>query len=243
MSQHNRSKGWGSILLGIGACLAVVCLPVTRPLMAQGGAIVLDGAGDDWDAGWRMAEDGLDVALTDSQLHPHQAPTFARSGYDALALWAHYQPGDDRWYFRIDVDGRAGDSDSQIGTEGNLGVGTHGPDQGPLVAPPFVDGVGLGNSEAYKLGFQCAHGAAGQTAEISNSSDIVPGVIVSTTMGLDGLAVYSTTVPGVVEFAFERNTIFPAGAACPQLWLSAQVGDNNDRVSDDQVTATLVIAL
>lgn len=246
MLLRNRSKMQGAIA-GVVVCLAVLSLPGAGLAAAQGGSqggsIVLDGAGSDWDAGWKMADDGLDVFITDSQLHPHQAPTFARSGYDAIALWAHYQPPDDTWYFRIDVDGRAGDSDSQIGTADNPGSGTHGPDQGPLVAPPFMDGIGLGNSEAYKLGFQCAQGAAGPTAEISNSEAIVPGVVASTTMGLDGLAVYGTTVPGVVEFAFSRATLFPDEVACPQLWLSAQVGDNNDRVSDDQVAATLVIAL
>ncbi|MBN1660593.1 MAG: DUF11 domain-containing protein [Anaerolineae bacterium] len=243
MSRHNQAKVWGSIALAVVVCLAALCLPATRPLAAQGGSIVLDGVGTDWDTGWQMASDGLDVFITDSQLHPHQSPTYARSGYDAIALWAHYQSSDDHWYFRIDVDGRAGDSDSQTGTEGNLGVGTHGPDGGPLNDPDFPDGVGLGNSEAYKLAFRCAPNVTSQTAEISNRYDIVPGVVASTTMGLDGLGVYSDTVPGVVEFAFNRATLFPADVACPQLWLSAQVGDNNDRVSDDQVTATLVIAL
>lgn len=242
MLLRNRSKMQGAIAVAV-VCLAVLSLSGAGPVAAQGGSIVLDGAGGDWDAGWQMADDGLDVFITDSQLHPHQAPTFARSGYDAIALWAHYQPADDTWYFRIDVDGRAGDSDSQTGTADVPGVGTHGPDQGPLVASPFMDGIGLGNSEAYKLGFQCAQGAAGQTAEISNSEAILPGVVAPTTMGLDGLAVYGTTVPGVVEFAFHRATLFPGDIACPQLWLSAQVGDNNDRVSDDQIAATLVVAL
>ncbi len=237
MLLRNRSKMQGAIAVAV-VCLAVLSLSGAGPVAAQGGSIVLDGAGGDWDAGWQMADDGLDVFITDSQLHPHQAPTFARSGYDAIALWAHYQPADDTWYFRIDVDGRAGDSDSQTGTADDPGVGTHGPDQGPLVASPFLDGIGLGNSEAYKLGFQCAQGAAGLTAEISNSEAILPGVVAPTTMGLDGLAVYSTTVPGVVEFAFHRATLFPGDVACPQLWLSAQVGDNNDRVSDDQIAAT-----
>jgi hypothetical protein len=63
------------------------------------------------------------------------------------------------------------------------------------------------------------------------------------TAGLEGQGVYSTTVPGVVEFGLDRETLFPSGAVCEQLWLSAQVGDNNDRVSDDQVEATLVMAL
>ncbi|MEJ2211167.1 MAG: PEP-CTERM sorting domain-containing protein [Anaerolineae bacterium] len=218
-------------------------IPISRPLHAQGNPLVLDGVGDDWDPNWRLKPDPLDVFLTDSGNHPHDPPIYARSGYDAIALWGHYQSADDRWYFRIDVDGRAGDADSQWGTAENLGVGTHGNDQGPLVLPPFVDGDGLGNSEAYKLGFQCAADAAGQTAEISNDPTILPGVVAATTAGLDGLGVYSTTVPGVVEFSFDRLTLFPAGSTCPEFWLSAQIGDNNDRVSDDQVTAILVIAL
>ena len=242
MSQHSSPglRTWIAFATVL-VCLIVLLAPA-GPLFAQGG-IVLDGVGDDWDAAWQVQTDGLDVFLTDTGVHPHDSPTYARSGYDATALWARYQSSDERWYFRIDVDGRAGDSDSQVGTADNPGVGTHGPDQGPLVEAPFVDGQGLGNSEAYKLGFQCAAGAPGQTAEISNDADIQPGVIAPTTAGLDGLGVYGTTVPGVVEFAFDREVVFPAGTTCPQLWLSAQVGDNNDRVSDDQVVATLVVAL
>ncbi|MFN2226874.1 MAG: PEP-CTERM sorting domain-containing protein [Anaerolineae bacterium] len=243
MSRHwsPRPRRWIALVAILG-CLIVIFAPATQPLHAQGG-IVLDGVGDDWDPAWQVQIDGLDVSLTDTGLHPHDAPTYARSGYDAIGLWAHYQASDDRWYFRIDVDGRAGDSDSQVGTEANLGVGTHGPDQGPLVVLPFVDGEGLGNSEAYKLGFQCAADAVGQTAEISNDPAILPGVLAPTTAGLDGLGVYATTVPGVVEFAFDRPTLFPIGSHCAEFWLSAQIGDNNDRVSDDQVAATLVIAL
>jgi hypothetical protein len=243
MSQHSSPglRTWISFATVL-VCLIVLLAPA-GPLFAQGG-IVLDGVGDDWDAAWQVQTDGLDVFLTDTGVHPHEYDTYARSGYDATALWARYQSSDERWYFRIDVDGRAGDSDSQVGTEGNPGVGTHGPDQGPLVEAPFVDGQGLGNSEAYKLGFQCTAGASGQTAEISNDTDILPGVLVPTTAGLDGLGVYGTSaVPGVVEFAFDREVLFPAGTTCPQLWLSAQVGDNNDRVSDDQVDATLVLGL
>jgi hypothetical protein len=63
-----------------------------------------------------------------------------------------------------------------------------------------------------------------------------------TTFGLAGQGIYSTTVPGVIEFAIDRAVLFPAGSAYRQLWMSAQVGDNNDRVSDDQVAATLVVA-
>jgi hypothetical protein len=244
MSRHwsprlTRGIAFAAIL----GCMISLLIPISRPLHAQGNPLVLDGVGDDWDPNWRLKPDPLDVFLTDSGNHPHDPPIYARSGYDAIALWGHYQSADDRWYFRIDVDGRAGDADSQWGTAENLGVGTHGNDQGPLVLPPFVDGDGLGNSEAYKLGFQCAADAAGQTAEISNDPTILPGVVAATTAGLDGLGVYSTTVPGVVEFSFDRLTLFPAGSTCPEFWLSAQIGDNNDRVSDDQVTAILVIAL
>ncbi len=209
------------------------------------GPITLDGVASngEWDPTWQVATDPLDVFLTDTGVHPHESPTYARSGYDATALWAHYQAGDDRWYFRLDVDGRAGDSDSTVGTASSLGVGTHGADDGPLVVAPFVDGDGLGTSEAYKLGFQCADGAAGQTASLGPGTAILPGVIASTTDGVIGQGVYSTTIPGVIEFAFDRTTLFPDGSYCPQLWLSAQVGDNNDRVSDDQIVATLVTAL
>lgn len=243
MFEHNKTQ----VRFWIGLTLTAICVialfaPSARPLHAQGG-IILDGVGDDWDPTWQMQSDPLDVYLEGSGLHPHEPPTYARSGYDAIALWAHYQSSDDRWYFRIDVDGRAADSDSQVGTEENLGTGTHGNDEGPLVVPPFVDSDGLGNSEAYKLGFQCAAGAVGQTTEISNDPMILPGVVAPTTAGVEGLGVYSTTVPGVVEFSFDRLTLFPAGSPCPQLWLSAQIGDNNDIVSDDPVAATLVLAL
>jgi hypothetical protein len=237
-----REKRWtasGRILLGVAVLLATW----VSQTAALAGPIVLDGAGGDWDPAWQVATDGLDVFLTDLATHPHDAPTYARSGYDAIGLWAHYQMADTHWYFRIDVDGRAGDSDSQTGTPGNLGVGTHGPDQGPLVVPPFQDGQGLGDSEAYKLGFQCESGGAGMTSDLGPGTGILPGVVSPTTNGLDGQGVYSTTVPGVVEFSFQRDVLFPQGSTCRELWLSAQVGDNNDRVSDDQVAAVLVMAL
>jgi hypothetical protein len=224
-------------------CLVVLPLLALGQAAAQGGSIILDGLGTDWDSTWQVATDSLDVFLTDSGVQPHEAPTYARSGYDAIGLWAHYQAADDRWYFRLDVDGRGGDSDSQVGTSANLGVGTHGPDGGPLVALPFADGLGLGNSEAYKLGFQFASGGSGVTTELGPGTAILPGVLADTTGEVTGQAIYSTTVPGVVEFGVDRTQLFPDNALREQLWLSAQLGDNNDRVSDDQVTATLVIAL
>jgi len=237
-SRQKQWTIWGRTALGVMALLALL-----MGHTAAQGPVVLDGVGDDWDPAWQVATDGLDVYLTDTHFHPHHSPTYARSGYDAIGLWAHYQASDDRWYFRLDVDGRAGDSDSAVGEAGNLGVGTHGPDEGPLVMLPFEDGAGLGNSEAYKLGFQFESGGAGVTAELGPGTEILPGVIAPTTVGLTGQGVYSTTVPGVIEFAFDRTTLFPPDTPRSQLWLSAQLGDNNDRVSDDQVTATLLIAL
>jgi Domain of unknown function DUF11/PEP-CTERM motif len=237
--RSKRGTTPGRILLGVAVLMAMW----VSQTAAQAGPIVLDGVGDDWDPAWQVATDPLDVYLTDLGTHPHDPPIYARSGYDAIGLWAHYQADDGRWYFRIDMDGRAGDADSQIGTANNFGVGTHGPDQGPLVVPPFEDGVGLGTSEAYKLGFQCASGGEGSTAALGPGEEILPGVVSPTTAGLPGQGVYGTTVPGVVECAFDRETLFPEGSTCGQLWLSAQVGDNNDRVSDDQVAATLVMAL
>lgn len=154
--------------------------------------------------------------------HPHDSPTLARSGYDATGLWARYQATDDRWYFGIDVDGRAGDSDSQRGTAGNLGVGTHGPDQGPLVQSPYEDGEGLSLSEGYMLGFQYESGGPGSTALLGNTDPgILPGAV-SPITGMTGEGVYGTSFdPGVLEFAFDREVLFPAGTVHSQLWLSA----------------------
>ncbi len=244
MSPHNGLKHsvWPAFSRILVAVVALA-LPLWTGQAAAQAPVVLDGVGDEWDPAWQIATDDLDVYLTDLGAHPHDAPTYARSGYDAIGLWAHYQAGDGRWYFRIDADGRAGDSDSVTGTAGNLGVGTHGPDGGPLVVPPFQDSPGLGNSESYKLGFQCASGSAGSTADLGPGEEILPGVVSPMTAGVAGQGVYGTTVPGVVEFGFDRDVLFPTGSMCQQLWLSAQVGDNNDRVSDDQVAATLVLGL
>jgi len=244
MSPHNspKRKVWPAFSR-ILVAVAFLALLLWAGHAAAQAPIVLDGVGSEWDPAWQVATDDLDVYLTDLGSHPHDAPTYARSGYDAIGLWARYQAADGRWYFRLDVDGRGGDSDSQTGTAGNLGVGTHGPDQGPLVVPPFMDGAGLGNSESYKLGFQCASGGAGSTANLGPGAEILPGVVSPTTAGVAGQGVYGTTVPGVVEFGFDRDLLFPPGSLCQQFWLSAQVGDNNDRVSDDQVLATMVLGL
>lgn len=244
MFLHNSPirKVWPA-LSRILVAVALLALPLWADQAAAQAPIILDGVGSEWDPAWQITADDLDVYLTDLGSHPHDAPTYARSGYDAIGLWAHYQAADGRWYFRLDVDGRGGDSDSQTGTAGNPGVGTHGPDQGPLVVPPFTDSIGLGNSESYKLGFQCSSGGAGSTAELGPGEEILPGIVAPTTAGLVGQAAYGTTVPGVVEFGFDRALLFPSGSMCQQFWLSAQVGDNNDRVSDDQVLAAMVLGL
>jgi hypothetical protein len=234
-------------VLGSIALAAVVLVALlARQAVAQGGTIVLDGVGDDWDPSWQVSTDGLDVFLTNTADHPHESPTYARSGYDATGLWAHFQPADARWYFRIDVDGRVGDSDSAVGSPppGDLGFGTHDSDYGPLCEPPGVDGVGLSLSEVYLLGLRFGCCGKGGTARFGDDSSILPGVVAPTAQeGLHGWGVYSTTVaPGVLEFGFDRAALFPDGRFYDQLWVSAQLGDSEDRVSDDQVAETLVTA-
>ncbi len=214
-----------------------------HPASAQG-TITVDGVASsgEWDPGWRVAVDGLDVFLTDTGAHPHDAPTFARSGYDAVALWARYQAADDRWYFRLDVDGRPGDSDSATGTAGNLGVGTHGDDGGPLVTAPFVDQDGVGGSEYYRLVLQHEPGGATTTAILGLSAGLLP-VGVHPTGGLPGWAAYGTSAnPGVIEWQFDRTSLFPAGSEHGSLWASSLLRDVNSRVSEDQVDAVLVVA-
>jgi len=229
------------MLLGVTALWALTVSP--SQIVAQGGPIVLDGVAraGEWDPTWQVATDSLDVFITGSSppAHPHDAPYYARSGYDAIGLWAHYDVAGGTWYFRLDVDGRAADSDSQIGTAGNLSVGTHAVDQGPLGG----DSDGIGPPEAYRLRFHHQSGGTVVEALLGYDSTILPGVVSSTTQDLIGQGVYSTTVPGVIEWAFDREVIIPTAATYGELWLAAQMGDNSDRVSDDEITATLLIAL
>ncbi|MBN1890267.1 MAG: hypothetical protein JW850_19885 [Thermoflexales bacterium] len=228
--------------------LAVILLAASPGrLAAQGGPITLDGDGGDWNPAWQVATDGLDVSITGTRDHPHDAPTYARSGYDATALWAYYDAAGATWYFRLDVDGRPGDSDSQTGTAGNPGVGTHGPDSGPLVSASFTDGNGLGTSETYRLGFTYelpASGVSVMSAELGPGAGILPGTP-SALSGLVGQGIYGTGVnPGVIEFAFAQAVLFPSGASPEnELWLSAQAGDNQDNVSDDTVPVVLLTAM
>jgi len=226
----------------IGVALIITLLTVSIHGAAQG-AITVDGTAGagEWDASSQVAADSLDVFLTDTGVHPHTSPTYARSGYDAIALWAYYQTSDDRWYFRIDVDGRAGDSDSQTGTAGNFGVGTHGSDGGPLVVQPFTDATGIGPSEIYRLHLQYESGGAPTTAGFGGNSTILPGTAFATS-GLTGSAAYGTSFnPGIIEWGFDRLQVFPAGAEYNRLWVSAEMQDNNDRVSADQIPPVLVI--
>lgn len=228
----------------MGLVLFIALLMALTRGAAQG-AITLDGTAGagEWEGGSQVATDPLDVFLTDTGNQPHDPPTYARSGYDAIGLWANYQTSDDRWYFRIDVDGRAGDSDSQNGTAGNLGVGTHGPDGGPLVVQPFVDATGIGPSEIYRLYLQYESGGALTTADFGGNSTILPGTVFATS-GLVGSAAYGTSSnPGTIEWGFDRLQIFPAGTEYNRLWVSAEMNDGNDRVTTDQVPPVLVIGL
>lgn len=241
MSGNKRAKQRVLISFSLTVLgLALLWALMTSLVLAQG-PIILDGvAGSgEWDPGWQVATDPLDVDITGVFTHPNAAPNYARSGYDAIGLWAHYDTVGETWYFRLDVDGVVGDSDSMTGTPGNLGVGTHGPDGGPLGG----DSNGIGPPEAYRLRFR--YGSSGSydvQAELGYDSNILPGVVTTTT-GLAGWGVYSTTVPGILEWAFDRETIFPTATASAQLWAWGQMGDNSDSVSDDSITPTLLIAL
>ncbi|HUV73691.1 MAG TPA: hypothetical protein VMW79_05255 [Anaerolineae bacterium] len=227
----------------VGVTLAALALSalLTGQAFAQGG-ITLDGVGDDWDPSWQVATDPLDVAVTGTGNHPHEAPTYARSGYDIIALWAHYQPSDDRWYFRLDVDGRAGDSDSQTGTPGNLGVGTHDVDAGPLGG----DSAGIGPSEAYTLPLSRDCGVYVVTAwfALGGDSSILPGVVSAPTGSWSGQAVYGTTVPGIVEWSYTRDELFGFGIVkCHQFGMMARAGDTSDLVSDEIVAKVLLVSV
>lgn len=239
---HRIGMAFGLAVLG----LAAVWVLMASQTLAQA-PLDLDGVGDDWDPGWLVVTDALDVAITGPppNPHPHDSPTFARSGYDAIGLWAHYDVAGETWVFRLDVDGRVGDSDSVTGTSAiSLGVGTHGPDGDPDGRPlgsPVGDGEGIGNNEAYWLIFRYESGGS-VVAELGGDPTILPGVVTTTTGDLAGQAIYSTTVPGVTEWAFDRETILPATAPHWQLWAGAHIGDSSDIVSEDDVASTLLIA-
>lgn len=218
----------------------------STPLAFTQGSITLDGVAgaNEWDPGWQVSSDPLDVYISGTGQHPHTAPTYARSGYDAVGLWAHYDAAGAQWYFRLDVDGRVADSDSQTGTSGNLGVGTHGQDDGPLVNLPFTDNDGIGSSEVYRLEFQYESGGIKSTTELGGNSSLLPALLSSTTAGLAGQGIYGTTVnPGVLEWSFARDVIVPSESKPSELWIGAQVHDANDSVSDDIVSPVLLAAL
>jgi hypothetical protein len=76
---------------------------------------------------------------------------------------------------------------------------------------------------------------------LGGNSSILPGVISPATGDITGNAAYGTSVPGVIEWAFDPLQIFPAGSQYSQLWVSAQMGDSSDEVSDDSIPSALVI--
>ncbi len=239
MKMHRGIKTWAGTLVIAVVWASWVLAGAANPIAAQG-PIVLDGVADpgEWAPTWQVATDPLDVTVTGTGVHPHEAPYYARSGYDAIALWAHYDVAGARWYFRLDVDGRAADSDSQTGTAGNPGVGTHTVDQGPLGG----DSAGIGPPEAYRLRIRYESGGF-LTAQLGGDSTILPGVASATTGDLIGQGIYSWTVPGVIEWAFDQAVIVPTGTTHREVWLGAQMGDNSDSVSDDEVPAIQLIAL
>ncbi|HUW94601.1 MAG TPA: hypothetical protein VMW58_02340, partial [Anaerolineae bacterium] len=143
-------------------------------------------------------------------------------------------------------DGRAGDSDSQTGTAGNLGVGTHGDDGGPLVGAPLEDSNGVGPTEAYTLPLArlCGRSLIINSFRLGHDSSILPGVVTTLTGSSSGQAVYGTTVPGVVEWSFSRDELLGFGLAkCPWLGTMARAGDTSDQVSDDEVANVTLVGV
>ena len=216
-----------------------------RSVHAQG-PIVLDGiaGAGEWDPGWQLITDALDVVITSAGTHPNESPYFAYAGYDVTALWGRYQLLDDNWYFRMDLNGVPGDADSVQGTAAVLGYGGSG-DDGGLLTVPASDDFGLGIAEQYSLLFG-PDGLLGEVAMLT-ADPTGPGVLV--TLGapystLTGATIYgSTPDPGVLEWRIDKASLFLPGVVQPELWMGATAGVNNDQVSDDAVGSLLVLGI
>lgn len=249
-------------MLGGGVALALLfgALPPAAPslspipaaVLAQG-PIVMDGVASagEWD-GQQLITHPLNVQITLGHTcnslpadgtHPTDPPCYAHTGYDVVGLWGLYQIPDDSWYFRMDLDGVVGDVDSVQGTAGSLGSGTSG-DDGGLLMPFGSDAFGLGTEERYALFFGASAVSLPDRAEITNAP-AGPGVSIplAAPSTVTGEAIYSTTVPGVLEWRVDRASLLPTGAVQPELWLGAEAGASNDRVSEDGTLAFLVLGI
>lgn len=223
--------------------------------------IDLDGLDSDWtDTAWRLVTGvGGNVIIVDDTLCgggslntiPTEAPCFARTGYDITDLWGYYEVTNDSWYFRLDVDGVPGDSDSMTPTLViTPGFGTSSNDGGYLLTGGIIDPFGVSDSvdgdEAYSLSFGPAATVFSDVAEIRNDGG--PGALFTLSAPdstLTGEAIYSTTVnPGVIEWRIDRDSLFPPGnPPQPDLWIRAFADSDLDSIGEDRTTAALVLGI
>jgi len=258
-----------TVVLGVGGlCLLLSSLPMdSSPLSSAAWpavyaqtplTVTLDGLGDDWtDPAWRLITDTLDVSIAGNPNcggslgnHPHDAPCFARTGYDITAIWGYYRILDDSWYFRLDVDGVPGDSDSITGTDATaLGYGTSGHDSGALHEGNDLDPDGLGSvggvGEEYILQFGPAEGTVAERAELLD--DQGPGQVFTLSppeSTVSGEAVYSTTVdPGIIEWRIDKTSLLDALGAPSELWMRVFADSDLDVLGEDRINDFLVLGI
>jgi hypothetical protein len=229
--------------------LTAVALLMSFPYGINAQPIAVDGDPADWTSPtWQALSDPVNDVEVDG-IHPHDAPKYARSGYDLSGLWAHFDSG--TWYFRLDTDGRPGDADSRTGIPGNLGIGLSSYEVGPLSTQ---DANGIAPPEEYSLWFRyqptggyefggTLRGGGG------NPTFLLPGVAYVlqdevTWTGAWGSGAYGDNyTPGIIEFACPVANLFPAGTCREQFWVGAHIGSSQDRVSEDEFNPVLVQAL
>jgi hypothetical protein len=230
-----------TMFVGIGLATALLVFGQVNQALAQG--INVDGDGSDWDPAWVVVVDPYDCAygteITATRFSTGTGHTYSRWGYEVISFYTHFVT--DTWYFRLDTDGRPGDSDSNPGTVSNPGVGTTAKDSGNLAS---IDPSGLGPGEAYRLYF-----------DYNGDNDVEDGVELSGFAVLPnspntkyqtynplflptlGYAAYSDayTPTGVVEFSITNTQLYPAGECRSAMRVRAQAGSNYSAVSNDEV--------
>lgn len=241
-----------ALLFGALPSAAPSLSPIPAAVLAQG-PIVMDGVASAGEWGTQpLITDALDVVLNITHpacgnQHPHIAPCFARSGYDLTGIWASYSSNS--WYFRTDVDGVPGDSDSITGTMSTLGFGTDGNDNGPLHTSGDPDPAGVGNVsgrlEKYILQFGPSANPLTQTAQLLNDGG--PGVLFTLSAPestVTGEAIYSTTLdPGVIEWRIDKASLIPPNVVQPELWIRGFADSDLDALSEDDTVALLVLGI
>ncbi len=251
-------------ILFLGSLLTIGWLiSAQSPFVNAQGSINLDGLGDDWDSYTGAKFEEVDNPLlpvsgaicgTDELTmtldHPHDHPCYARTGYDVTALSGLYQASDDAWYFRMDLDGVPGDSDSRPGKPpmmGTLGFGTSGHDGGWLLEEG-VDPDGLDADEKYELYFHSDRDLIrvdGRFVRLSGIQDPVEPIELSR---IPGQAFYVTTLnpnqdDTIIEWRIRRQDLFPPGTEQSRLYVGAYADSDWDRMGEDSIVSDLVLGI